>query len=246
MKLDVAIRKRLVAGGRVFELDVAIQSSAELIAIFGPSGSGKSVTIQTIAGLRSPDSGRVVLNGRVLFDSSAYVDVPARERNVGYVFQDYALFPHLSVVQNVGFALLGNLWGGLDRLAEEQVRAFLQGFELHEVADSYPRQLSGGQRQRVALARALIRKPDLLLLDEPFAALDPLLRNRMRNELLETRTRFGVPMVIITHDPADLEFFADDLLVFENGKIKQSLTTPPVCDERALLIKRLLEDETGR
>jgi molybdate transport system ATP-binding protein len=223
MKIEVAIRKRLAAGGRVFELDVAFQSSADLIAIFGPSGSGKSVTIQTIAGLRAPDAGRIVLNGRALFDSAANIDVASRLRKIGYVFQDYALFPHLSVVQNVGFALLGNVWRGLSRAAEEEVRAFLRGFELHEVADSYPRQLSGGQRQRVALARALIRKPDLLLLDEPFAALDPLLRNRMRSELLDTRARFGVPMIVITHDPEDLEFFADNLLVFEAGKIKHNM-----------------------
>jgi molybdate transport system ATP-binding protein len=245
MKLDVAIRKRLAAHGRVFELDVAFQSSAELIAIFGPSGSGKSVTIQTIAGLRAPDAGRIVLNGRALFDSIANIDVASRLRNIGYVFQDYALFPHLSVVQNVGFALLGNLWGGLARAAEEAVRAFLRGFELQEVADSYPRQLSGGQRQRVALARALIRKPDVLLLDEPFAALDPLLRNRMRGELLETRARFGVPMIVITHDPADLEFFADDLLVFENGKIKQHVSAPPERGERLQIIERLLTNDAS-
>jgi molybdate transport system ATP-binding protein len=240
MKLDVQIRKRLASRGRVFELDVAFKSSADLIAIFGPSGSGKSVTIQTIAGLRGPDAGRIVLNGRTLLDSQARVDVVSRLRNVGYVFQDYALFPHLSVVQNVGFASLGNVWSGLSPAVEQEVRAFLRGFDLHEVADSYPRQLSGGQRQRVALARALIRKPDLLLLDEPFAALDPLLRNRLRGELLETRARFGVPMIVITHDPADLEYFADDLLIFESGKIKQHVTTPSERLARARLIEQLL------
>jgi molybdate transport system ATP-binding protein len=246
MKIEVAIRKRLAARGRVFELDVTFQSSAELIAIFGPSGSGKSVTIQTIAGLRAPEAGRIVLNGRVLFDSTANVDLASRQRNIGYVFQDYALFPHLSVVHNVGFALLGNVWRGLSRAAEEEVRAFLRGFELHEVADSYPRQLSGGQRQRVALARALIRKPDVLLLDEPFAALDPLLRNRMRGELLETRSRFGVPMIIITHDPADLEFFADDLLVFENGKIRQHISAPVERGERLHVIERVLTNGASK
>jgi molybdate transport system ATP-binding protein len=235
MKLEVAVRKRLVAEDRVFELDVAFQSSEDMIVIFGPSGSGKSVTIQTIAGLRTADSGKIVLNGRVLYDSDAGIDVLARARNVGYLFQDYALFPHLNVARNVGFATLGQMIGGLHKRVEAEITEFLRGFELHALARSYPRQLSGGQRQRVALARALFRKPDLLLLDEPFAALDPLLRNRMRNELLETRARFGVPMIVITHDPDDLRFFANNLLLLDAGKIKRNLNLGSASDNTHVL-----------
>ncbi len=238
MKLDVAIRKKLSAEGRVFDLDIAFQSVEDMVVIFGPSGSGKSVTIQTIAGLRDPDAGRVVLNGRVLFDRQAGIDLPARARNIGYVFQDYALFPHLSVAQNVGFAMLGNLAGGLHQSVEAEVLAFLRSFELHELARSYPRQLSGGQRQRVALARALIRKPALLLLDEPFAALDPLLRKKMRQELLDIRARFAVPMIVITHDPEDLEFFADYLVLLDAGRIKSTRSSTRA--ERGRLIEQLL------
>ena len=228
MILEVSVCKTLKSEGRRFDLDVQFGSSASIMVIFGPSGSGKTLTIQVIAGLIKPDSGRIALNDRILFNSRDGINLRARERKVGFLFQDYALFPHLSVAENVGFSLLSPALGNLDHDASRRVEEFLATFELAEMANNFPRQLSGGQRQRVALARTLFQKPDILLLDEPFAALDPMLRDRMRFELLSIRSRFDIPMVLITHDPADVEFFAQHLLLFKNGKVQSEIDLPNV------------------
>ena len=222
MKVRVDIRKRLVSEGREFRLEAAFEAENERIVVFGPSGSGKSVTLQCIAGLLRPDDGRIEIGSRVLFDSAARINLPPQARSVGYVFQEYALFPHLTVEGNVGFALQSALRGGVNAAVRERVRVFLALFGLEGLARSLPRELSGGQRQRVALARALIRRPDMLLLDEPLAALDPMLREQVRSELLDVQARFQVPMIIITHDPADAEALAENLVVFEQGHVAQT------------------------
>ena len=223
VKVRVDIRKRLVSEGREFHLEARFEAENERIVVFGPSGSGKSVTLQCIAGLLTPDQGRIEIGARVLFDSAARINLRPQARSVGYVFQEYALFPHLTVERNVGFAVQGRLAGRVDAAVRERVRTFLSLFGLEGLARSLPRELSGGQRQRVALARALIRRPDMLLLDEPLAALDPLLRERVRRELLEVQSRFQVPMIIITHDPADAEALAENLVVFDQGRVAQTL-----------------------
>jgi molybdate transport system ATP-binding protein len=224
MRVRVDVRKRLVSEGREFLLEAVFDAENDRIVVFGPSGSGKSITLQCIAGLILPDAGRIEIGTRVLFDSVAGINLPPQQRRVGYVFQEYALFPHLSVEDNVGFAMQRTIGGRMDAAARERVRDFLALFALQDLARNLPRELSGGQRQRVALARALIRRPDVLLLDEPLAALDPLLRESVRRELLEIQSRFQVPMIIITHDPADAEALAENLVVFDQGRVTRSFS----------------------
>ena len=227
MSFDVQIRKRVSSadggkGARTFELNIAFNTAARRTVIYGPSGAGKSLTLQAIAGLLKPDSGRIVFKGQTLFDSSTGVNVPARARRFGYVFQDYALFPHLNVRQNIAFGLQRGLFNPSPKADGDAVQRWLQAFELTEVASQHPQQLSGGQRQRTAFARALVNEPQALLLDEPFSALDPALRERMRDELQRMLERIGIPMLMITHDPDDLLRFGDARLLLQDGVISPS------------------------
>lgn len=219
MSVDVAIRKTLHADGRRFELDIAFASDHRRIVLFGPSGAGKSLTLRAMAGLIRPDAGHIRVDGRTLFDAPAHVDLPARVRGVAYLFQDYALFPHLTVAQNIGFGL-GHGWLNPSRRArDKRVQRWIDAFELGAVANSYPSRISGGQRQRVGLARALAAEPRLVLLDEPFAALDPDLRGRMRAELLALQCRLDLQLLVITHDPADVEVLDGHTIEVRDGRI---------------------------
>lgn len=220
MEIHVNISKTLRSKGRQFTLQSSFSSEEKFVVLFGASGSGKTVTIRTIAGLLSPDHGQIVVGGRTLFDSSTRINLPARHRRIGYVLQDYALFPHLTVEKNVGFGLRRHWPLPLSQTQRAQVDEFLERFELRLLAKSFPRDLSGGQRQRVALARALICRPDLLLLDEPFSALDPLLRGKLRNGLMHIQSQFQIPVIMITHDPEDIQVFAETLVVYDTGRVQ--------------------------
>jgi molybdate transport system ATP-binding protein len=220
MEIVVNISKNLVSGGRRFFLNASFTTCEDIIVLFGPSGSGKTLTLHAIAGLMKPDSGEISVDGQVFFDSKEKINLPARKRDIGYVFQDYALFPHLNVRENVGFGLK-KLWQWrLSREDQVQVNSILEIFEIRQVADVRPHELSGGQRQRVALARALVKKPSLLLLDEPFSALDAYLRVKMRSELKEIQKRFRIPIIVITHDPDDVSALAKTIVVYNDGRIQ--------------------------
>lgn len=200
-----------------FQLDVELTIGDEIVVLLGPSGAGKSLTLQSIAGLVAPDRGRIVLNRRTLFDAGQKINLRPQARRVGYVFQNYALFPHLSVADNVGYGLHG--LSAADR--RERVAALLASVRLDGFEERKPAQLSGGQQQRVALARALAIEPEILLLDEPFAALDAPVRADLRRQFLRLRRRSGIPALFVTHDLEEASMLADRMAVIIDGSIRQ-------------------------
>jgi molybdate transport system ATP-binding protein len=213
-RLDVSIRTSLPG----FTLDVGWTAGDGVAVLFGPSGAGKTLTLQCLAGLMRPERGRIVVDGRVFFDSAAGVDLRPQERRVGYVFQGYALFPHLSVLDNVTFGLRDRPRAERTRRATEVIeRLGLAGLERR-----LPRELSGGQRQRVALGRALAIDPALLLLDEPLSALDRPTRESLRDELRAVLTDWRTAAVVVTHDFTEAYRLADRIVVYREGRVIQS------------------------
>jgi molybdate transport system ATP-binding protein len=204
---------------RLAEFDIGIQIAAQqgITVLFGPSGAGKSLTLQCVAGLVRPDEGRIVVDGRVLFDSRTGVNLPPQRRLVGYVPQDYGLFPHLTVAKNIAFGLDG--WSR--REVREAVSEMLEVVGLVGLSERRPRQLSGGQQQRVALARALVRRPQVLLLDEPFAALDTPVRAQLRQLVRDMQLRFELTALFVTHDLSEASFVADQIAVIDQGHVHQ-------------------------
>jgi len=194
-----------------FTLEIREQLTARVTALFGPSGSGKTTILDAIAGLRRPVSGRIAIDSRVLFDRAGGIDLPAHQRHIGYVAQDVALFPHMTVRQNV---LYGRRPG--QKLALAAVAAML---EIQPLLDRRVPQLSGGERQRVAVARALMSAPQVLLFDEPLAAVDVERRRRIWPYLERVRDELRVPIVYVTHDPVEVERLADHVVRLENGRV---------------------------
>ena len=205
MQLTVDIEKKLVN----FTLRSSFATDTRRFALLGASGCGKTMTLKCIAGIEKPDRGRIALGDRVLFDSEKKINVPARDRRVGYLFQDYALFPNMTVRGNI-------LSVAKDKTYAEDL---MERFCITDVAGQYPSQLSGGQKQRTALARMLSVKPEILLLDEPFSALDNYMRTRMEHEILDILEEFRGPAVLVTHDRNEAYRLADRIGVMDRGAV---------------------------
>ena len=194
---------------RSFRLELTLALGRETFALVGPSGAGKTTVLRAVAGLVRPESGRIVLDGDVLFDAESGVALPPEDRRVGFVFQDYALFPHMSVEQNVAY-------GSRNGTGE-----LLERFGIAHLARARPRELSGGERQRVGLARALARDPGVLLLDEPLSALDPHTRAALRLELKELLDELDLPVLLVTHDFHDAAVLANRVAALTDGRVRQ-------------------------
>lgn len=195
------------------EIDFALPGNS-ILALTGPSGAGKTTLLRQIAGLARPESGRIVFGNNQWLDIANGIHIPAQQRHIGFVFQDYALFPNMTVMQNLEFALpkIHNT---------DLVGHLLETAGLMQLADRKPYQLSGGQQQRVALARALVREPELLLMDEPFAALDPDMQLLLQDLLLKLRRERPFTMILVTHDMGEIFKLADQVTVMEHGKLRQ-------------------------
>jgi molybdate transport system permease protein len=230
--LSVNIQKQLLS----FSLEINLKGDREAVGLLGVSGSGKSMTLRCIAGLETPDRGYISLNGRVFFDSSKGINLPSHKRRVGLVFQNYALFPHLNVWENIGFGLQN-----LAQLEQKQtISRWIAQMHLQGLENRYPSQLSGGQQQRVALARALAIEPEALLLDEPFSALDTQLRSQMEKQLIETLVNYNGVTLLVTHNLEEIYRVCRNLFVISEGKFlasgeKQAIFSHPANYEIARL-----------
>lgn len=209
MAIDVEIRKEF---GR-FRLDVSLKSSSRRIGILGASGCGKSLTLKSIAGIERPDEGYVNISGRILLDTKRGIDLKPQMRRVGYLFQNYALFPTMTVEENIAAGLTGKKEEKMERVHRMMERFRIQGLE-----KQLPGQLSGGQQQRVALARILVYEPEVILLDEPFSALDAHLRDRMLRELLELLEVYEGTAILVSHSRDEIYSFSEEILIMEDGK----------------------------
>jgi molybdate transport system ATP-binding protein len=216
--LNVAIKKQFVSNGRAgIALDAAFTANQGITVLFGASGSGKTTTLRTIAGMMTPDAGKISLGDSVYFDSAARVDLSMQKRRVGFVFQDYLLFPHLTAAENVAYGAKA----AHDHARRQHVDDLLKLAGVEYAAGQRPAELSGGEQQRVALARALASDPAILLLDEPLSAVDVTTRSRLLDEIVEVQRKTGIPFLYVTHSPADAVRIGDHLLLMAEGSIVQ-------------------------
>ena len=210
-RLNVDIHKRIQG----FELDIQIESDANRIGILGASGAGKSMTLRSIAGIEELDSGRIEIGGRTLYDSEKKINLKPQLRKVGYMFQNYALFPTMSVLKNV----MSGIKEGSREERADKAREMLSRFKLSELESRLPEELSGGQQQRAALARIMVTEPDMILLDEPFSALDSFLKEEMQTEMEEMLQDYKGQLIMVSHNIEELKRFSEELLEISSGKV---------------------------
>ncbi len=237
--LELRIRKRFLArpDSAPFSLDVEFRAGSGITVLFGPSGSGKTLTLDAVAGFTPPEEGRILLDGDILFDAASGVNVPPRNRHCGYVFQNYALFPHMTLRQNLAFA--AERRPRLER--HRKVNEMLERFHLTDAAGRRPHELSGGQKQRCSIARALIGAPKLLLLDEPARGLDAPLRAELYALLRQVRADFQIPTLLVTHDLEECFELGDEMLILREGCLVQSGSPRAIAERPATVeVARLL------
>ena len=209
--LDVDIQKKL----EFFELDIKFTVGNGLLAIQGMSGSGKTTILNCISGIKTADKGHIRLNNKIFFSSNDNINMKIKDRNVGYVFQNYALFPHMTVKENILFGVNKKYTD-----YEKELLYISDMMKIRHLMDKYPSEISGGEKQRVAFARAMIIRPDILLLDEPFSALDEDLKEDIYKDLLNIKKSQNIPIILITHNKNEAKILADKVIYIHNGKIK--------------------------
>ena len=211
----MSIKVHIIKNFPGFSLKIDFESDAKNIALLGPSGSGKSVTLKCLAGIIKPDSGYIELNGRVLFDSENHVNLAPQKRKVGYLFQSYALFPNMSVKNNI---LTGLHYQKDKEEKEKTLNNYAKLLNIEDILDNYPHEISGGQAQRVALARILVSDPEILLLDEPFSALDAFLRNKLQMELKGLLEKYNKQTILVSHDRDESYLLSNEIVLVDSGK----------------------------
>lgn len=198
-----------------FTIDVDYSFERGVLVVQGRSGAGKTTLLNCISGLVKPDHGFIELNKNRVYDSQKKIDIPTRERNIGYVFQSYALFPHLNVYENIIYGLKSRK----REIEKEKIESTMMTLGIHHLANKNPKAISGGEKQRAALARVLVTDPDVLLLDEPFSALDIETREQIYPIFDRIKERYGIPMILISHNPIEGERFGDHRIFMDKGKI---------------------------
>ncbi|MCB1159860.1 MAG: ATP-binding cassette domain-containing protein [Leptospiraceae bacterium] len=220
MKLSVKVQKKFPS----FTLDVSWDAYNEISVLFGSSGAGKSMTLNHISGFSKPDTGQIIYGDKVYYDSDLKIDIPPQKRPFGYVFQTNSLFPHMTVEENICYGLKDLP----KKEKKERVMEIAEQMQLKSLLHRSSQEISGGQKQRVALARSLVRKPELLLLDEPFSSLDTPIRIEMQNLLRDIRDNYNIPIVLITHDILEARRIADRVIIYSEGRILQDDTIEEV------------------